>query len=254
MTRIIINADDLGKSKEVNHAIGKALNQGVITSSTIMANTQLWDEIHRIVESHAKTSFGIHLNLTEGMSLTNSPVLRQYGITDKSNFFTGEIRKVEDLNDELSNAIYNELAAQVDKVKNKENIPVSHIDGHHHIHSLTPLSSIMLKVAKENGITRIRNRYTWPHAFPHYGFSNKIKDYLWRQKFNTNGIAFTDYFGSANDIITLLRQGRRFSPNTIIELMCHPGHIRYQEEYTLVENREIEKYINPIQYINYLDF
>ncbi|MBO7301461.1 MAG: ChbG/HpnK family deacetylase, partial [Bacteroidaceae bacterium] len=49
MIKIIINADDLGLSSKVNKAIGDALRKEVITSSTILANSNTWEEIHDIV-------------------------------------------------------------------------------------------------------------------------------------------------------------------------------------------------------------
>ena len=63
MIRIIINADDLGKDSQVNDKISEALQNGFITSSTIMANIELWDEVHKIVDANPKASFGVHLNL-----------------------------------------------------------------------------------------------------------------------------------------------------------------------------------------------
>ena len=79
---IIINADDLGKSHIVNKAISEALSLRVITSSTIMANSSTWEEVHAIVKENTQASFGVHLNLTEGKALTDSMVFRQMNIVD----------------------------------------------------------------------------------------------------------------------------------------------------------------------------
>ena len=92
MIRIIINADDLGKDSQVNDKISEALQNGYITSSTIMANTELWDEVHKIVDANPKASFGVHLNLTEGKALTKQPVFVERGVVDDNNCFTKKIR------------------------------------------------------------------------------------------------------------------------------------------------------------------
>ena len=183
MVRIIINADDLGKSHEVNEAISDALNKRVITSSTIMANTSNWDEVHRIIEEHREASFGVHLDLTEGPSITNSEVLHRYGIIGDDGCFTGKIRQVDMVDDTLAEALYYELAEQVNKVKIEHNIKITHIDGHHHVHALEQLAPIVLRVVKDNGVAFMRNRYTWPIVFPHLGLKKRIQNRRWRKMF-----------------------------------------------------------------------
>lgn len=89
---IIINADDLGKNHIVNEAIREALSLGVISSSTIMANSSSWEEVHAIVDENPQASFGVHLNLTEGKALTASSVFHQMNIVDNDNCFTKRIR------------------------------------------------------------------------------------------------------------------------------------------------------------------
>lgn len=88
---IIINADDLGKNHIVNEAIREALSLGVITSSTIMANSSSWEEVHAIVDENPQASFGVHLNLTEGKALTASSVFHKMNIVDNDNCFTKRI-------------------------------------------------------------------------------------------------------------------------------------------------------------------
>lgn len=38
MKRMIVNADDFGFSEAVNHGILKAMQEGIVTSTSIMAN------------------------------------------------------------------------------------------------------------------------------------------------------------------------------------------------------------------------
>lgn len=82
---IIINADDLGKNPTVNNAIKEAIDGQYITSSSILANSNYWDEIHKIVEDGSNASFGVHLNLTEGPALTRSDALINAGIVSDDN-------------------------------------------------------------------------------------------------------------------------------------------------------------------------
>lgn len=41
MKRMIVNADDFGFSEAVNHGILKAMQEGIVTSTSIMANMRL---------------------------------------------------------------------------------------------------------------------------------------------------------------------------------------------------------------------
>lgn len=109
--KCIINADDLGLSQGVNDAILDALSRGIITSSTILANTTLWDDVCEIARSFPSASFGVYLNLTQGLAITDSDVLRKYGIVDGNNCFTCEIKKVRSLQNDLFTALVNELDA-----------------------------------------------------------------------------------------------------------------------------------------------
>ena len=129
---IIINADDLGKNHIVNEAIREALSLGVITSSTIMANSSSWEEVHAIVDENPQASFGVHLNLTEGKALTASSVFHQMNIVDNDNCFTKRIRNLKSFSPELLKAVYDEWDAQINKVNIVEEIAVTHFDGHHH--------------------------------------------------------------------------------------------------------------------------
>lgn len=106
--RIIINADDLGRNHQVNSAISEALSLQLITSSTIMANSTTWEEIHGIVSKNPQASFGVHLNLTEGKAMTSSDVFHKLDVVDANNCFTKKIREIKRPSRELLDAVYNE--------------------------------------------------------------------------------------------------------------------------------------------------
>lgn len=269
MIRVIINADDLGKSSEVNEAIGKALDARVITSSTIMANSTTWGEVHSIVDSNPQASFGVHLNLTEGRALTSNPVLRVAGIVDENNVFTKNVRNLPSYSDELLEAIKNEWDAQLDKVINTEGINVSHIDGHHHIHTFYPFRFILIDLLKKYGITKVRNRYNYPngtvknlanavfsalsaigmifHFFEgkkssHRLFStvySSMENARWRKLLGKYA-TMTEYFDSYEHFCQVI-QTLKPANSATIELMCHPGHPLYRNEMGMIDENSVEK-------------
>lgn len=251
MVRIIINADDCGLNPDVNAAIDRALTVNAISSTTILANSKYLDEVHRMVERHPNASFGIHLNITEGKSLTKSEVFLKYGVTDSNGLFVkGNSKRCSYPSDELKKAIKEEWNAQLDLLINQEQFPISHVDGHHHCHTWPGLEGILVELMKQYGLTKTRNRYYSPSVT----FRQKIKSYVLRilvpfsnsvptlrrytkdiilfNKYNrclkNNAIITTDYFGSYDDLSKILVEVRL--KDKIVELMCHPGNPLYLKE------------------------
>lgn len=138
------------------------MSKGYITSASILANSQYWDEIHEIFESHPDASFGIHLNLTEGKALTENATFKSLGVVDAENKFTKNIRHLDMSDMGLKMAVYEEWDAQLYKVICIEGIPVTHIDGHHHIHTEYEFNDILIRLLNKYAISRVRNRYSYP--------------------------------------------------------------------------------------------
>lgn len=288
MARVIINADDLGLSSKVNQAICDALKRGVITSSTILANSKTWEEIQDIVKNNPNASFGIHLNLTQGDAITQNSILQKYGITDKDNKFTNWRNNTIDFTEELLQAIYEEWDAQINRVINEQNIPISHIDGHHHIHTLNVLQPYLIRLINKYRIKAVRNKYVKPLSFvfnkKNKKFPNdqrkvtttekkeksnstsqqdtdivqrvmnvfkiRLQQLKWTRKIKKN-FATTDYFDSYENIYNDIYNGCRLPQNCTIELMCHPGHEKYEFEYSLIDSKALQIETANIELINY---
>ena len=61
---LIINADDFGMSSEFNQAICCLMNQGIVTSTSIMANGRAYEEAILDVKKYKLDNIGVHLTLT----------------------------------------------------------------------------------------------------------------------------------------------------------------------------------------------
>ena len=279
MIKVIINADDLGKSPEVNSAIGDALSGGLINSSTILANSLYWSEIHSIINSNPLASFGIHLNLTEGKALSYSDIFLKYGIVDQSNLFTKNIFKF--LNEgciptDLLDAIYDEWDKQLNKVINIEKVSITHLDGHHHIHHYYAFSSVLLRLIDKYNIKIIRRRYSYPTSKfkgcvcsiiemitteNTYKLVLKLKTlsnnkYLSFLETSMESILWmkylgqycsTNYFDSYEHFISRIKYG--ISNDAVIELMCHPGSMKYEHEYSMIKSRTLNSSLGSAPYI-----
>ena len=252
MIRVIINADDLGKSPEVNSAIDAFLTKGLISSSTILANSDCWCEVKEIVKKHPEASFGVHLNMTEGRALTNSPILHKYGIVDNTNCFTKVIKGTRNFSVELQEAIYHEWSEQIRKISITEGISISHIDGHHHVHAIVGLSDVLIRLIQNFNIPAVRSAYRKPvgyffsqrcRLFNPFVWKGYLKMMSWRKKIMKEA-AMVDYFDYYETACDDLKRGMRFPDNSVVELMCHPGHPVYTRESSMIGNNVFSSIIN----------
>ena len=70
---MIVNADDFGLSPRVNEAIVRAFDEGLISSTTVMANMPAFAEASAIARDRGLLDHvGAHLVLTEGEPLTDT--------------------------------------------------------------------------------------------------------------------------------------------------------------------------------------
>jgi len=219
MNRIVINADDCGKSAEVNEAIESCIIDKIVTSTTVMANMEGFDGAIDLYKKYSKTiSFGLHLNLDEGMPLNKNELLINKGLYKKE----GEEIKMciphlwKPANKEIYAALYNEMEAQLLKLIDN-GVSVSHIDSHHHIHTAPFILPIVIKLAKNYNIRHIRGiRNFYPLSI------NECLRYGWKTyaKCLYGKCKMTDYFCSVTEFL----QSNYNVKNSSIELMCHPGH------------------------------
>jgi hypothetical protein len=86
--KVIVNADDLGTSLEVNNAIFQLIAMGRVTSATLLANGAALTDAAKRSKSFPQCSFGVHLNASQWQPLTHDPDLRP--ILDDSGCFAGK--------------------------------------------------------------------------------------------------------------------------------------------------------------------
>ncbi|HEH6785652.1 TPA: chitin disaccharide deacetylase [Clostridioides difficile] len=140
MTKIIINADDFGYCEAVNYGIISAHNNGIVRSTSMMANMPGVEHGVGLLKENKTLNCGVHMTLSCGIPLLSN--LKT--IVDKDGFF---IRRITDEIIEKMDCdeIYRELCAQIDRVKGL-GIDISHLDSHHHIHTLVSLKPVVEKI------------------------------------------------------------------------------------------------------------
>lgn len=229
--KVIINADDFGINPIVTSEIGRMIDIGAISSTTIMANGSCLDEVKNIAFLHPEISYGVHLCLSEFTSITKSPILYKYGITDKDGvFITKAIFKGRSFNNELKSAIKNELSAQIEIVQGL-GIPLSHCDSHHHVHTIYELKEIFADVIEQYRFKKVRRASSFDTMRLRVHLLPWVKNIL-VNKFYSNKFCTTDAFLSYSRFV---ENPKSFD---ITELMCHPGHpaLSYRQEMKQVES------------------
>jgi predicted glycoside hydrolase/deacetylase ChbG (UPF0249 family) len=157
LKRLIINADDLGADEARNAGIFEAIREGMVTSISILANGPAVEDAIRGIASlgEKKVSIGIHLNLSEGIPLVSG--LRR--LTGREGYFLGKARTHELLSgprdSDLEREIQQEFDAQVRVLKNA-GIPISHLDGHQHVHVFPAAVRAAVNLARRHRIPWMR--------------------------------------------------------------------------------------------------
>lgn len=157
MKRIIINADDFGMNQYVNEAIILGHQKGIITSTSLVASGDNFDEAVELAKQNPNLGIGIHVTLVGGLKPLSDLADVKSLVDENGVFFnshTDFIKQVYTKNINFEE-VYNELDLQFAKIMSS-NINVTHVDGHQHLHVLPEVSSIVFALMKKYKINKIR--------------------------------------------------------------------------------------------------
>jgi hopanoid biosynthesis associated protein HpnK len=245
MKQLIVNADDFGLTEQVSKGILDVHREGIVTSTTLMANGGAFDAAVAIARRSPRLGVGVHLNLTQGPPV--SPPSRIPTLVDgqgrlhfsPARLWEGITRRQVNLTD-----IETELGAQITKTRRAGIFP-SHLDGHKHVHVLPGVSEIVIRLAQEFGIRSVRcpvepapglwhllkvSQGAAPSVTKQYLVARGVSRFArrFRQMLEEAGLASpAQFYGLSNtgflntrsieDILCRLPEG-------VSELMCHPGY------------------------------
>jgi hopanoid biosynthesis associated protein HpnK len=234
MLRLIVNGDDFGLTEGMNQGILKSFNSGILTSTSIMAGGDGFDNAIKIARENPELDLGIHLTL-----VSEKPVLAGNEIPSllKSDgkfysnykdflfaYVSGKFTRKE---------IKKELSAQIQKVLNT-GLKLTHMDSHQHIHCFPRILEVVCELSREFEIPFIR--------FPR----EKILVYMTKEfkqisrmveLFVINALCYTirdRVPKTTNNFVGFFAGGRLNKQNLMkiidhlpnegtCELMCHPG-------------------------------
>src|SRR5258708_7546756 len=154
--RLIINADDFGRSEAINEAVARAHREGVLTTASLMVNEPGCDQAVAIANASPQLGVGLHLTLLCGhgaLSADSIPGLvnaaREFGDSPVSAGFRYYFHYA------LRDQLRAEIHAQFKKFRST-GLALDHVNGHLHIHLHPTVFSILMEGARELGIQRMR--------------------------------------------------------------------------------------------------
>lgn len=261
MKQLIVNADDFGYTRGVNQGILRCYEQGIVRSTTIMANGQAFDAAVEIARAHPELGVGVHIVLVGEPAV--APRAKLPLLTDFSGQLPRTIRSLilkSRSSAAFSQEIETEMRAQIDRVR-AAGIQPTHLDTHKHTHIYPPVMKVLAKVAQDYGITRVRMPFedlrgvvrrlggvrvalSGRSAFVLASHGNRpyFRRHLRRSRLRTPD-HFFGFFATGQLARDALLGILRSLPEGTSELVCHPGFVDadLQDSATrLKEHRAIE--------------
>lgn len=248
--KLIVNADDFGMTRGINRAVAEAHDAGIVTSTTLMAGSEAFDDAVEIAARRPKLRVGCHLVLVEGYPLADrtqvaslldlaisnngtSPAFRS-SLANFARAATRGLIKPEH--------VVTETVAQIQKLQ-AAGIKVSHVDCHKHAHMFPRIAEAVIEGARRCSVGTIRAPFepSWAvftrgsgsfrvrlliRSFQvtllrrwHEPFLQMVRSANMRTTDGTIGIAVTGVLDQQffNQLIERM-------PDGTYEFVCHPGY------------------------------
>ncbi|WGV28817.1 hopanoid biosynthesis-associated protein HpnK [Halotia branconii] len=152
----IINGDDFGFSQSVNQGIIQAHKQGVLTSTSLMVTGDAAKEAIALARNHPNLAVGLHLVLVCGRAVLPPPQIPHL-VDSMGNFSNSPLQA--GLHYQFHRAAREELRQEIRAQLSKfcdSGLPLSHVDGHLHLHVHPVILGILVELAQEFDIHVIR--------------------------------------------------------------------------------------------------
>lgn len=244
MTNLVINSDDFGYSKAINQGIIETHLNGVLTSTTMMANMPGFVDAVKLSRDVPNLGVGAHLSLTCGRPVLHH-VDQLIGANDEFKpltFYKESPEKVD------LDQLYEEWEAQIKKLLGA-GIQLTHLDTHHYTHSYGSNYQVIDLLARKYQLP-VRNCFD---------VDKKIKDKqivpmeaLWNifnyPKMKDMSLPYPTVKESLFKIFEA--DAKKFVEFQDIEAVVHPGYldsvIWYGSSFNVARLREVEVLCDPI--------
>jgi hopanoid biosynthesis associated protein HpnK len=268
--RLIVNADDFGRSHSVNEAVIRAHRDGILTTASLMVNEPGFDEAVKLAKENPKLGIGLHLTLLCGKSAL--PPEKIPGLVNKCGEFSENpigVGMNYFFKHNLREQLRAEIHAQFEKFR-ATGLPLDHVNGHLHLHLHPTIFKILME---DSGKLRIRHlRLTrdclsrsrrmshghWIYRVSHAAIfellSSRARKSLEQKKIRHAQITFGLLQNSRADENYILKLLPELPPGDS-ELYSHPSLDEFKHEFDALISPRVKEQIKKlgIELIRYQD-
>jgi len=154
---LLVTADDFGLCRQVNEAVCLLHDRGVVHSTSLVANSDVFELSLRQLRERPGLQVGVHLNLTDGKPVLSSRQVPSLVNSDGA-FHGGRHYRVlaRVLSGRLSkDEVRAEWTAQLTRVA-ETGMRIHHLNSHGHIHLLPAFHAIVLDLVEQFAIPFLR--------------------------------------------------------------------------------------------------
>jgi len=244
--RLIVNADDFGRSHSINQAVIRAHREGILTTASVMVNEPAFEEAVTLGRENSKLGVGLHLTLLCGHSAL--PHEKIPGLVDSERRFGDNPVRVGFryfASRKLRAQLEAEIGAQFEKF-HATGLPLDHVNGHLHLHLHPVVFQILMEHAAEWNIRHLR--LTWDpfwlntklasghwayralHAIIHTLLSRRARPALQSRAIKHTGAVFGLLQNGRVDEQYITRLLPRLPPGDS-ELYSHPSLDHFKHEF-----------------------
>jgi len=214
---LIINADDFGMCHAVNEAVFRALEQGILRSTTLMVPCPWALHAMHFLADHPGVPFGIHLTvISDWVDYRWGPLTSKEkvpSIINEAGYFHNFEHMPEFLAQVRLDQLEMEFRAQIEVVLTAGLKP-THLDWHSlrlPISGRTDILEVMLKLARE------------------YGLALRVVGRSWIEHVQSQGLPASDYDFLDSYLLDPVEKSARYArmlrelPEGLSEWAVHPG-------------------------------
>jgi chitin disaccharide deacetylase len=205
--RLILTADDFGRSSTVNAAVERWFRAGALTQASLMVCEPNADDAVQIARRNPGLRAGLHLTLCDGRASDGNTLPRSPALAGLRFAFWPGARAW----------LRREIGAQFQRFR-ETGLPPTYWDGHTHLHLHPVVMRLAIPIAREHGFTftRLVREPGPPPALLPWIFRRLSESAVPRLR--SAGIGFTDaVFG--------LRKTGRMDAEEFERAIAHPGDV-----------------------------
>lgn len=154
--RLVVNADDFGRSASINEAVVSAHTRGILTTASLMVNEPACPEAVRLAHQHPSLGVGLHLTLLLGRAAL--PHNRIPGLINPTGEF-GHGAVASGLRYFFRRSLREQLRAELHeqfKRFRETGLVLDHVNGHLHMHLHPVILDLLMQDAVTLGVERAR--------------------------------------------------------------------------------------------------